>query len=527
MYREYCIGHRRLKIFLGDITDLQVDAIVNSENNDLIMDRPDGPSVSAAIRRRAGAGFAGQVAALGPIDAGKAVLTVATGNLPCRYVIHAAVVRRQTPKEHKTTPQILRSSVRSSLEVATALGMKSIAFPAFGVRAAQVPREVSSDLMIEEVTRFLQAESSVEEVIFALLDPESFLAFFERAILRYVEITAPIELSASVNSKGIEFRLGEGGPVASSDIVPYDQGLIDDIGQRFQSLQSAAQRQLVDAAGRLRSLGGFLWNFVLPPTIRDRLDASSAANLVLRLDDSLQGIPIELAWNGRSCLVERFRIGRQVSVQGAVSRGRPSSDDHIAIFCDAAANLPGAHSEGVSLFELFGQHGIPVELRGAERADRAALFSLLPSSRILHWSGHGHCDDKGRHCWMLADGALHVDDLMGMAVGPELVFSNACGRDDDSLLGPARLALGEAFLKMGARHFIGSLWEIDDSSSRHFAMVFYRALVDGRDAGDALRAARASVKERLDGHRIDWAAYVHYGDPRENPLQRTKQNGKH
>jgi O-acetyl-ADP-ribose deacetylase len=525
MYREYCIGHRRLKIFLGDITDLQVDAIVNSENNDLIMDRPDGPSVSGAIRRRAAEGFAEQVSALGPIEPGQAVLTTASGSLRCRYVIHAAVVKRHTPIEHKTTSHILRASVRSSLEVAKALGMRSIAFPAFGVRAAQVPREVSSDLMIEEVTRFLQSESSVDEVIFALLDPESFLAFFERAIFRYVEITAPIELSASLTGKGLEFRLDEGGPVASSDIVPYDQALLDDIGQRFQSLQSAAQRRLTDAAGRLRSLGGFLWNFVIPPTIRDRLEASRAANLMLRLDDSLQGIPIELAWNGHACLVEKFRIGRQVSVQGSLSTPSIVGDDQVVIFCDAAADLPGAHAEGVALFQMFGSQGISVELRGSHRATRSSLFSLLPESRILHWSGHGHSDEQGRHCWLLADGPLHVDDLKGLAARPDLVFSNACGRDAESLLGPSRLALGQAFLRLGAQHFIGSLWEIDDVSSRHFAMAFYRVLVDGRDIGDALRAARAAVKERIDPRGIDWAAYVHYGDPRGNPLQRGAKNG--
>lgn len=527
MYREYCIGSRRLKIFLGDITDLQVDAIVNSENNDLIMDRPDGPSVSGAIRRRAGDGMAEEVARLGPIEPGQAVVTPASGNLRCRYVIHAAVVKRSTPIEHKTTPTILRNSVRSSLEVAKAFGMKSIAFPAFGVRAAQVPREVSSDLMIEEVTRFLQGESPLQEVVFALLDPESFLAFFERAILRYVEITAPIELTASLSPRGLEFRLDEGGPVASTDTIPYDENLLADIGQRFQSLQSAAQRRLIDADGRLRSLGGFLWNFVIPPTIRDRLQQSEAANLVLRLDDTLQGIPIELAWDGRSCLVEKFRIGRQVSVQGSLAKPGPRGEDQVVIFCDAAADLPGAHAEGVSLFRLFGQHGLSVELRGSARASRSSLYSLLPSANVLHWSGHGLCDEKGQHCWSLADGALHVEDLKGMAARPQLVFSNACGRDADSMLGPARLALGQAFLRMGARHFIGSLWEIDDSSSRHFAMAFYRALIDGRDAGDALRAARAAVKERLGPGRIDWAAYIHYGDPRENPLQRNSKNGNH
>ena len=65
---------RRLQIHLGDITRLGVDAIVSSENSDLIMDVPLGPSVSAAIRRVEGEGLARDLARLGPTDPGRAVV---------------------------------------------------------------------------------------------------------------------------------------------------------------------------------------------------------------------------------------------------------------------------------------------------------------------------------------------------------------------------------------------------------------------------------------------------------------------
>lgn len=521
MYREYAIGHRRLKIFLGDITDLAVDALVNSENSDLIMDRVDGPSVSAAIRRRAGPTLPEELAALGPVELGKAVITGAGGSLKCRHIVHAAVVRKTGADTHETEPTALRKAVRSALELANACGLRSLAFPAFGVRAAQVPREVSSDLMIEEVMAALHRDGSVEEVIFALLDPESFLVFFERAILRHAEFTAPIELQARSRPEGIEFRLAEGEPVVASEISRFDEAGLEDLGKRFRSLQSAAQRRLGDAPTLLRSLGAFLWNFVLPRPIRERLSDSKAANLLLRLDERLQGLPLELAWDGRSTLHEQFRIARQIAVQGGVARDEGiAGEDHVTLICDTLGDLPGAHAEAVRLFRLFSEAGIPVDLRGGPRATRAAVYGLLAETRLLHFSGHGRaCTRDGHHAWILADGDLRPEELLGARTRPALVFSNACAREENGgLLGEGRLALGQAFLRNGARHFVGTLWEVDDRASRHFAVAFYEALLQGRDMGDALRSARAALRESGGRDAIDWAAYVHFGNPRHSPI---------
>jgi len=513
MYREYLIGQRKLKIFLGDITDLAVDAIVNSENNDLIMDHRNGPSVSAAIRRRAPAGFAAQVARLGPISKGKAVVTPISEGLPARYVIHAAVVQRLSENEHQTDPETLRRAVRSSLELANALGLRTVAFPAFGVRAAEVPKETASDLMIAEVTRALQQETSVQEVIFALLDPQSFLVFFERAILRHVEFSAPIDLSVSRRGERLELRLSEGGPVAASESLPLSELSLEEVSQRFEALQSAAQRRLVDAPQLLRSLGAYLWNFLLPSSIRERLAASRAANLILRMDADSLGIPLELAWDGESFLSERFRIARQVSSSSLPNSRHSARGRSVVLMCDSHGDLPQAHAEALNLFRLIARRGIPVELRGGPRANRAALLALLPQARVLHWSGHGIPGEQGM-AWQLADGPLHADSLANLESQPALVFSNACGRDADGLLGTRRLALGQAFLRMGAQHFVGSLWDLGDRASAWFASSFYGALLEGSDIGDALRAARAEVRQRGGESCLGWAGYVHFGDPR-------------
>src|SRR5688572_30528248 len=89
--RDYAVGQYTLRIFLGDITELAVDALVNSENEDMRMDSVDGRSVSAAIRRTGGEAIARELARQGPIPLGSVRVTTG-GGLAAPYVFHPAVV---------------------------------------------------------------------------------------------------------------------------------------------------------------------------------------------------------------------------------------------------------------------------------------------------------------------------------------------------------------------------------------------------------------------------------------------------
>src|SRR4051812_7128133 len=113
MHRTYSIGGRSLEVFFGDITDLPVDAVVNSENSDLRMDVANGASVSAAIRRIEGEEFAHDTLARGPLELGRA-LAVPTKKLRARFVIHAASVRKLAGELHETTPEAIAKAVRAS-----------------------------------------------------------------------------------------------------------------------------------------------------------------------------------------------------------------------------------------------------------------------------------------------------------------------------------------------------------------------------------------------------------------------------
>ncbi len=147
----------RSKIVLhkGDLTDAQVDAIVNAANNDLIL----GGGVAGAIRAKGGPSIQAECDKLGPIPIGEAVLTGA-GKLRAHYVIHAASMQLGG----RTSEVALRNSTRNSLKRAAEQGLKSIAFPAIGTGIAGFPIERCAVVMLEEIRDHLRGTTTVERV---------------------------------------------------------------------------------------------------------------------------------------------------------------------------------------------------------------------------------------------------------------------------------------------------------------------------------------------------------------------------
>jgi CHAT domain-containing protein len=111
-------------------------------------------------------------------------------------------------------------------------------------------------------------------------------------------------------------------------------------------------------------------------------------------------------------------------------------------------------------------------------------------------------------------------DLGGVADLPSLVFCNACeaarvrkpgASGARRLLGLRRSSsLAEAFLDGGVASFVGTHWPVGDDAALAFSTVFYERLLDGLSLGGAMLAARRRVFEL---GSIDWADYVHYGNP--------------
>ncbi|MCL5005504.1 MAG: macro domain-containing protein [Acidobacteria bacterium] len=154
----------------GDITNMEVDAIVNAANNDLVL----GAGVAGAIRRKGGPRIQEECDRIGPIRLGQAAVTPG-GNLKACYVIHAASMRLGG----QTTAESLQDSTRNSLLRAEEKGLKTIAFPAIGTGVAGFPMNECADIMIWAVLEHLKSRSSLEKIYFVLFDDAALKVFEE------------------------------------------------------------------------------------------------------------------------------------------------------------------------------------------------------------------------------------------------------------------------------------------------------------------------------------------------------------
>ena len=159
----------RVEIRQGDITDADVDAIVNAANNDLQL----GGGLAGAIRRKGGPRIQAECDEIGTIPVGGAAIT-SGGNLKARYVIHAASMQLGGA----TTAQSLRSSTAHALRIAAQNGLKSIALPAVGAGIGGFPMRECAEIMLREAARHFDQPTSLEKVLFVLFDREA-LGIFE------------------------------------------------------------------------------------------------------------------------------------------------------------------------------------------------------------------------------------------------------------------------------------------------------------------------------------------------------------
>jgi O-acetyl-ADP-ribose deacetylase (regulator of RNase III) len=152
----------------ADITTLAVDAIANAANTELL----HGGGVAAAIARAGGSAIAAESRARAPIGLGEAVETTG-GELPCRWVIHAATMELGGP----TSADIIRRSTTSTLERADALGARSLALVAFGTGVGGFPIDEAARIEVEAVRRHLGAGSQLQRIVFAARGDRARAAF--------------------------------------------------------------------------------------------------------------------------------------------------------------------------------------------------------------------------------------------------------------------------------------------------------------------------------------------------------------
>ncbi|MHA2396903.1 MAG: macro domain-containing protein [Candidatus Thorarchaeota archaeon] len=152
---EKKVGAVVVKTYMGDITELTVDAIANATNSDLWM----GSGVAGAIKSKGGQQIEDEALSMGPIRPGQAVMTTA-GALPSKYVIHCAGM----PPGGKATYWKVLSSVQAALNIASDHNLSSVAFPAIGAGVGGLSEEQSAKAIIEGIAHYSRTQNSVKEI---------------------------------------------------------------------------------------------------------------------------------------------------------------------------------------------------------------------------------------------------------------------------------------------------------------------------------------------------------------------------
>ena len=157
----------KIELYQGDITKIEVDAIVNAANKSLL----GGGGVDGAIHKAAGPELKEEAKTLNGAETGEAKMTKGY-KLPAKYVIHTVgpVYNDGTKGED----ELLKSCYENSMDIAAKNDMKTMAFPAISTGVYGYPIEEATNIAIDTVKEKLKEHSDIEKVYFVTFSDEDY-----------------------------------------------------------------------------------------------------------------------------------------------------------------------------------------------------------------------------------------------------------------------------------------------------------------------------------------------------------------
>lgn len=173
--KDILINNVRIQIIKGDITESNVDAIVNAANAHL----QHGGGVAGAISKKGGPVIQEESNAIGYVSVGECAMT-SGGRLKAPYVIHAVGPRMGEGDEENK----LKKAINNVLELATSKELKSIAIPAISAGIFGFPKDKCARILVEETMAFVrEIKTTLKEIIFCLID-DDIINFFIAEIMK-------------------------------------------------------------------------------------------------------------------------------------------------------------------------------------------------------------------------------------------------------------------------------------------------------------------------------------------------------
>ena len=162
----------RIEIAEGDITKMEVDAIVNAANTSLL----GGGGVDGAIHRATGPELLAETKKIGGCPTGEARVTKGY-RLPAKWVIHT--VGPIWSGGNRDEDELLASCYRNSFKAAIEIGAVTIAFPSISTGAYRFPMERATNIALSETKSFLLANQSIKKVVFVCFGSEVYKKYQE------------------------------------------------------------------------------------------------------------------------------------------------------------------------------------------------------------------------------------------------------------------------------------------------------------------------------------------------------------
>ncbi len=173
--KQVSIKNTNIRIIKGDLTESDVDVIVNAANSHL----QHGGGVAGAIVRKGGRIIQEESNEIGFVPVGNCAITTG-GSLKARFVIHTVGPRWGEGQEEEK----LKNAIRNTLTLATEKGFKTLSMPAISAGIFGFPKESCANIIVNEVVTFIRNESTpLREINLYLMD-EEIVGFFEQELIK-------------------------------------------------------------------------------------------------------------------------------------------------------------------------------------------------------------------------------------------------------------------------------------------------------------------------------------------------------